>query len=269
MSSTIWTPSRLVSTVRRNIGDPTTQTVREVREIVGISTGVDNGQFQANSPPVISGSTIVFRGGRYRYVPISNYSDKVADKRQFWFDYSIGVAYVPSGCTPVPSGQQVKLSYSWQDEQEYFYSDDDIWLFSKDAIEAVDALGFKHNYVFSGGTYATSSITPNLVGIDGQIVMVQTALLILEKDQRSHLSSAVVIREADMSFDNTRGVTMRIKTISDLQDKLNEILKTLLTRKQISQVARIDVYSTKDFGLSGMGEHYESGEYSDPEDGIP
>lgn len=269
MSTTIWTPNRLVSTVRRHIGDPTIKTVREVREIVGLAVGIDNEQFQALNPPVISGCTIVFRGGKYKYRSLALWGDKVTDARQFWFDYDTGVAFVPSGCQPVTSGDQVKLSYAWTDEQEYFYSEDEIWFFCKDAAEAVNAIGFKHNYVFSGETYVAATITPNLTGIDGQIMMVQASLLMLEKDQRTHLNSAVVIREADMSFDNTRGVSLRIKTISDLQDKLNEILKTLMTRKQLGQVARVDIYSTKDLDTTMIGQFYETNDYSDLEEGIP
>jgi hypothetical protein len=207
----------------------------------------------------------MLRGGRWRYNFLEDPSEHIDDMREFWFDYATGTATVPSGCTPVTSGEKVKMSYTWRDEQEYFYPDDEIWLFVKDAADEVDAMGISHGCVLSGDGYEDAVITGSLVGTDGLVVMLQAALTILEKDQRQHLTSAVVIREADMSYDNTRGVTLRISTIAELRNKIREMLKGALIADQHGGMGRIDVYSTRDFGTTMIGEYHEC---TDGEDSV-
>jgi len=250
----------MVNAVRRIIDDDAYETIWEIKEDIGASSGATEETYYALQSPIVSGCAVRMRAGRtgYRSYYYTLVTAGEADKKQFTFDYTEGGATVPSGCTIIPSGHRIYLSYAWEAEKDQLYPDDQIWLYMVDAATDIKKIS-KHTYDFSGSTLAGAAISATPSEPQGWLIVLQTALNILEKDQRRFIRNALVIRHDDLSYDNTRGGTIRLDTIKELRNKLGNLINAFLMGEMSG--SKIDVYSTKDFGTNLIGYWQEDEEW--------
>jgi hypothetical protein len=130
--------------------------------------------------------------------------------------------------------------------------------------DAIVALRQKknHSYDLEGVTVSGGSISPDDISEElGWLIVLQGSLMVLQGDQRQYIRSAIVIREADITFDNTRATSVRKTTVDQLAKDLEEAINKSLMLGHISVASKIDVYSTKDWGYSGIGEWHDEGGY--------
>ena len=212
------------------------------------STGVVHEEFLSKNMPLVSGAKALLRGGRWAYVfggewP-DNYSHGNHSGKEFLIDYYQGLFLIPSGATPIPSGEKVLLSYSWWEDREYRFSDNEVnnWMIDGDSYLR-ERLSLPYN-ITGRGAGLTFDTVPS--GVHFSLLALTTSYFLRRRLQEEGIQDGIFIKDGDTSFDTTKTLVHRGKQLTDVKKDIDAIIMDLRMGELATAGQRIDSYSTRD-----------------------
>lgn len=255
------TKANLIEQVRFQINDQTSIQINAVEEKpstgkltpqasadfwLETATGTDGEEFISQHMPLISGSTGVLRGGRWSYRHLGQFPNDydASTTREFLIDYNKGAFVIPSGAPALTSGDKVKLSYSWSQEQEYRFPDTELdkWVTVGDHYIR-DKLAL--SYTISGyGPNLTMHPVPS--GVEFSLLVLSTSYFLRRRLEEEQLQDGIFVKEGETAFDTTKTLVHRGRSLKQVKDDLDDIIKDVILKDLESAGQKIDIYSTKD-----------------------
>jgi hypothetical protein len=222
------------------------------------ATGKNHEEFLTKNMPVTSGCSVVLRTGRWQYSFGGTFPDDYADNgtREFFMDWNRGIFIIPSGAIPTISGDKVKLSYSWDEEQEYRFPDLEVkkWIPVGDSY-----MRQKITLPYSiEGRGNTLSLDPVPSGIYSAVLTLATSYFMRKRLEEEGLQDGIFVRDGDIAFDTTKTLVHRGKSLKEVKLDLNSIIDDIQMGDLGSAGTKIDIYSTRDWGYpTGIGSDQE------------
>ena len=215
------------------------------------STGVNHEAFLTKHMPLVSGGKVVLKGGRWTYDNGGEYPNSYAgssaytNKKIFLIDYYRGMFIVPSGATPVPSGEKVLLTYPWWEDKEYRFSDDEVrsWIADGDSYIR-QRISVPWTIL---GLGAGLSLDPVPSGIYFSLLALSTSYFMRRRLQEEGVQDGIFIKDGDTTFDTTRTLVHRGRQLEEVKKDIDAILLDIKMGELASAGARIDSYSTYDY----------------------
>lgn len=236
----------LVDHVRKRINDPKAIHTFEIQENAGSATGAAAGEiFLTQNMPISSGFERELRIGRWYYTE----KDTIAETsgvRGYVFNVASGSYYVPSGATAATSGDTVKLSYAWNEEQPYRFSDDELKNFLQAAVTEVQQGYYDFSFVASGiGSAWSLAPEPGANNLGSYVFAMYTVYLIKKKLEEEGFQNRLVVRDNNVAIDLAKGLGELTKSSKELFLSFKDIVRALKINGQESAFSRVDTYSTK------------------------
>jgi len=210
------------------------------------ATGVQHEEFLTKNMPLVSGSKALLKGGRWTYDFAGQFPDNYGSHsgREFLIDYYRGIFLVPSGATPIVSGEKVKLTYSFWEDQEYRFSDNEVksWLVDGDSYlrERITL-----PYTITGrGAGITFDVVPS--GVLFSLLALTTSYFMRRRLQEEGIQDGIFIKDGDTSFDTTKTLVHRGRQLSDVKKDIDAIIMDVKMGELANAGYRIDTYSTRD-----------------------
>jgi hypothetical protein len=211
------------------------------------ATGKNYEEFLTQHTPLVSGCEINLRGGRWDYTSSGNWGrtgNTFSNQRVFFIDYNNGMFVLPSGATPIASGETVKLTYSWYENQEYEFTDTDIksWVLDGDM--------FLRNkltppYVLSGRG-ETLNLAPMPSGFWFSLLALSTSYAIRRRKNESALDSALVLREGTTYLDLTRSLAHRGKSLEQVKEDLDAVVHMVQLGELSGAGVKLNLYNSRE-----------------------
>ena len=225
------------------------------------STGKNYEEFLTKNVPLVSGCEVNLKGSRWDYVSSGNWGrtgNTFNNQRVFFIDYNNGMFVLPSGAIPIASGETVKLTYSWYENQEYEFTDNDLksWvldgdMFLRNRLEPPYVLG---------GRGETLSLTPVPSGIWFNLLALSTSYAIRRRKQEVALDEAIVVREGTTYLDLSKSLPHRGKNIEEVKNDLEGVIKYIQLGELSSAGVRLNLYNSKEpEGTVTYHEEYRTG----------
>jgi hypothetical protein len=218
------------------------------------ATGKNYEEFLTKSMPLVSGLDTKLKGGRWLYTnsgnyrwpdPYSPYSGRV-----FQIDYNRGVFVVPSGATPVPSGEKILLSYSFLESREYRFSDDELksWISVGDSY-----IRNKVNLPYSiYGRESDLSLNPVPSGLYADLLALSASYFIRKRLQEEGIQEGISVRDGETAFSTTQTLSHRTRGLEELKKDLDSIILDIKMGDLSGAGARIFTYGTRDYSSFGI-----------------
>jgi hypothetical protein len=211
------------------------------------STGLDHEEFLTRNMPLVSGAKTVLRGGRWAYDFVGQYPDNYTGAhsgKQFLVDYYRGLFMIPSGATPVPSGEKMALSYSWWEDREYRFSDNEVrnWVTDGDSFLRQR---ITLPYTITGrGAGLSFDTVPS--GIYFSLLALTTSYFMRRRLQEEGIQDGIFIKDGDTAFDTTKTLVHRGKQLDQVKTDIDAIIMDIKMGELSVAGYRIDSYSTQD-----------------------
>jgi hypothetical protein len=224
------------------------------------STGSDFEVFATQNMPLVSGSTVKLKGGRWNYSLggdyVYPYIPLTGSPRQFQISYYTGLFIIPSGAQRIASGAKVTLTYSWEESQEYRYSDEEVQKWIPEGYSYIKEK-YPTPYTVSGRGKIMNFV-PLPSGMDATLLSFATSYVMRRALYEQELSEAISVRDGDTAFDTTKKLAHRGKSLEAVKEDLDNIIDDLVIGDLNSAGIRIDTYSTKDwYPNTGIGSEQE------------
>lgn len=216
------------------------------------ATGIDYEEFLTKGMPLVSGNKMLIRGGRWAYTDKGEWpgdTDYTGEGRVFLKDYARGMIIVPSGATPIVSGEKVKMTYSWWEDQEYRFSDTEIktWIPDGDSyIREKVALPYK---LESTGNNLAFSVFPS--GLYFSLLALSTSYFIRRRLEEEGFQDGIFVKDGDTAFDTTKTLVHRGKTLKEVKGDIDSIIMDVKMADLITAGIKLDTYSTRDRNWPG------------------
>jgi hypothetical protein len=250
----------LIDHIRQRISDPKYVYTAEIMEDAGTASGVPNEVFYTRNMPIASGFPTYMRVGRWFYEEVSSVAD-AQGKRAYVFSAESGSFMIPDGAILATSGDHVKLSYTWKEEQQYKFTDDELKNFLQAAVVEVQNGYYDFNYTTSGvGASFGMSPEPASTDLASYVFAMYTVYLIKKRLEEEGFENRLAVRDANISIDLSRGLGELVRSSTILYDRFKEVIRELKTKGQEAAFARIDTYSTRppDAGTGPWSEKWRS-----------
>lgn len=211
------------------------------------ATGRDGEEFLTKNMPLISGCSLSFRGGRWNYDYAGQFShpydsSTYSGKKQFLIDFYRAMFVVPSGATPVPSGDKVLLTYSWTESNEYRFSDDEI----KVMITAGDSY-LRERLTLPYQIYGRDtdlSLVPVPSGVWFSLLALASSYFLRSRLQEERIQDGIIIRQGQTAFNTTATLPHGGRSLEMVKNDLNSIIKSVKMGELAEAGYKIDIYST-------------------------
>jgi hypothetical protein len=258
------TATEILEYVRRAVGDAKGVSTRVVNEIVNasrtvISTGEACTIYYTENMPITDDSEteVAFLGGRWDYEVTDSGTE---DTRWVKFVSESGAFILYDTATEVTSGDTVRLTYSYDAQNEYTYRDCEL-------KEWIKAACYWMNEITSGITAfsVTGSIYDDTFGIDpepswftGQVVSKRAQYEIRKSQESESDLGAIYVKQGPIVVDTTKGGKDRSDNLKSLSSELDDLIMHL--KMGSIRGARIDLYSTYDDNVYDQGYYREINE---------
>lgn len=223
---------------------------------VDTATGKQGEVFATKHMPLISGCDVKLKGGRWNYEYggeyVWPYAALTGSPRQFKISYYTGLFIVPSGATTIASGAKVSLTYSWEESQEYRYSDTEVKKWIPEGYSYIKEK-YETSIVLSGrgATLSVSTITNDL---EATLLSFATSYFMRRSLFEEEMSQAISVKDGDVAFDTTKKLAHRGRSLDAVKKDLDQIIDDIVVGNLIGAGQRIDTYSTKDwYPTTGIG----------------
>lgn len=250
----------IVEILRQRIADTKTVYTDVAQEDAGTATGAVAGEFfYTDNMPILSGADTHLRVGRWYYDKVDT-DYEVTGLRAYTFNVASGAFHIPTGATAATSGDRVKLSYTWIEEQETRFRDEDLKFYIGDAVTIVNSVYYNFGHTFVADTVTGMYISPTPTASDfaSYLYALYAAILIREEIEAESVGDRIYVRDINITIDTSKGLGDLSKSVKELRAKFDALLRTFLVDGQEAAFSRIDTYSTK--ALTGT---YEYAEYYD------
>ena len=244
----------LADLVRYRISDLKSIVNQVTQEDVGASSGSLPETFYTDNLPIASGFSTYMRIGRWLYTQVDT-DVAAAGIRGYVFSTVSGSYRIPTGATAATSGDRVKVSYSWTEEQPYQFRDSEIYLYLGDAITTVNNQFYDFGESFS--TDGTNFFISPSVGVSSPsayIYAMYASYLIKKQLESEGLGDRIYVRDLNITIDTSKGLNELSKTSKDLYGNVMDLIKACRINGQTTVFDRIDTYST----LPVADAYYES-----------
>lgn len=233
----------LVQILRYRISDPKTIYSTVTSENVGVASGVNNEIFYTNNMPLASGFDTHLRIGRWYYQAKS--SDAACNGlRAYVFNIDSGSFRIPTSAVLAPSGERATVSYTWEEEQAYKFSDKELKLYIGDAITAVNNdCNLGYTFVVSGETFDVSpTVTFNTAA--AHIYPLYATILVKQQLESEGFGDRIYVRDINITIDTSKGLGDLSKSLKELKSSYTNIINACILEGQEAAVTKIDTYST-------------------------
>jgi hypothetical protein len=218
------------------------------------ATGTPHEEFLTKNMPLVSGGKVVLKGGRWSYDFAGQYPDDYQDvaghsgKREFLVDYYRGILIVPSGATPVVSGEKVLMNYSWWEDREYRFSDSETknWVLDGDTYLR-ERITLPYTIEGRGDALSFSPLVPS--GIWFSLLALSTSYFMRRRLQEEGIQDGIFVKDGDTSFDTTKTLVHRGRQLDQVKKDLESIIMDIKMGELAGAGIKIDTYSTKDWAL--------------------
>lgn len=257
--------SDLISQVRNHLADYTVLQVNVSEEIPVASkpqslphvsynywnqsaTGKNYEEFLTKKTPLVSGSKVMLKGGRWNYdykgewPGTGSYTAYSSTGRSFLIDYYRGIFTIPSGAIPIASGDKVLLTYSYWEDQEYTFSDNEIISWTLDGDKFLRGKVSLPWVISGNGQWIT--MTPFPSGGWLSLLALSTSYFMRLRLQEEGVRDGIYIKTGTTAFDTTKTLAHRGKSLEQVKKDLDDIVTSVLMGDLSSAGARIDTYST-------------------------
>ena len=214
------------------------------------ATGIDHEEFLTQNMPLVSGGKARLKGGRWAYDFAGEFPDDYVgfghtDKKEFLIDYYRGVFVVPSGAVPVVSGEKVLLSYSWWEDIEYRFSDNETrnWIVEGDSYLR-KRLALPYTIEGRGSGLTFDPLVPS--GVYFSLLALTTSYFMRRRLQEEGLQDGIFIRDGDTAFDTTKTLVHRGRQLDQVKRDIDAIVVNIQLEELDAAGIRIDSYSTRD-----------------------
>lgn len=233
------------------------------------STGKNYEEFLTAKVPMVSGSKVLLKGGRWKYDYVGEYPGTGADTaysstgRKFLIDYYRGIFVIPSGCIPIASGDKVLLTYSFWEDQEYRFNDIEIksWMLDGDSYLR---RRISLPWVISGRG-SSLYLDPMPSGLWMSVLALSTSYLMRARLQEEAVQDGIYVKTGSTVLDTTKTLAHRGKSLEQVRKDLEFVIDSINTVDIISAGIRIDTYSTLDHSYgAGIGAYQEYGRVGFP-----
>lgn len=238
----------LVELLRYRISDLKYTYSNVIQEDAGTANGTANELFYIDYVPAISSFDTHLRvegtGAKYYYTRYNTEAD-CSGKRGYIFSAESGYFMIPTGAILATSGSRVKVSYTYLEEQDAKFSDDELRLYVGDAITTVNNswYNFGHTFSATGSTWYVSP-TPDASSISSYLYALYAAFLVKKQLESEGFGDRIYVRDINITIDTSKGLGDLQKSAKDLMENFKSIVNELRLRGQTAAFARIDTYST-------------------------
>lgn len=235
----------LVALLRMAIADSKTSVNQITMENSGyIASGADDEVFYTEYLPIISGSDTYMRIGRWLYEEKNSIAE-TSGERGYVFNVESGAFYIPSGAVPGVSGDIVYLSYSWEEEQNYTYTDSELRLYVQDSVTEINNGYYDFGYRTSGvgGSFDVLP-EPGINDIASYVYVKYATYMVKKRQEAEGFDNRIYVRDLNVTIDTAKGLGDLSKSANVLMDEIKDIIQTIQVRGQEAAFARIDTYST-------------------------
>lgn len=236
----------LVGHIRDRINDQKYVHTFEIQENAGLATGAESGWvYQTKNMPIATDLEHKLRVDRWIYTEVDTIGDAVGLRAYIWSETS-GTYHIPTGAIQPASGERVKLSYAWYEEQPYKFTDNELKGFLQAAITEVQEVYYDFDYNMAG-VGASLDIVPNpgATDIGSYMFAMYTVYLIKKRLEEEGFDNRLVVRDMNVSIDLSRGLGELTKSSRELYETFKGHIKTLKFAGQEAAFARIDTYSSR------------------------
>ena len=235
----------LIGVLRYRIADPKTIVTPVIREQNdSISNGIVPETFYTKNMPIATGYTTVLRIDRWKYDEVNTVVE-ASGLRAYIFNETSGSFYIPSGAIPGTSGNIIKLSYSWVDEQECKFTDTELRLYIQDAVTTVNGSYYNFSHTVSGfGDTFDIVPSPGYGEISSYLYIMYATYLIRKQLESEGFDNRIFVRDLNVTIDTSKGLGDLTKSSDILMGDFKNILNTFMLRGQESAFSLIDTYST-------------------------
>lgn len=234
----------LANLVRYRISDLKTIVTNVVQEDVGSSSGSVPETFYTTNLPIASGFDTKLRAGRWLYSAVANEAASNG-VRGYVFNTTSGSFLIPSVATPATSGDRIKLTYSWEEEQPYQFRDSEIYLYLGDAITVINSQYYDFGHSFStDGTNYFISPTIGASDVSAYIYSMYGSYMIKKQLESEGFGDRIYVRDLNITIDTSKGLNELAKSSKELYANVMEVLDICRINGQTEAFAAIDTYST-------------------------
>lgn len=249
----------VVELLRHRISDLKYTHTNVVGEDAGSSVGSPNEVFYTANMPVVSGFDANMRIGRWHY-GLSPSSASAQGERKFVLILESGGFLVPTGAIAQLSGERVKLSYTWLEEQPYKFSDMELKIYLAGAIKTVNEVYYDFGFLASIVNNTDISISPTVYATDlaPHIYAMYASYLIKKELEAEGFGDRIYVRDINITIDTSKGLGDLQKSSEKLLNDFANIILELRVKGQEATCSKIDTYSNFPYYTA----QYKSG-YSD------
>lgn len=239
----------LASTIVNELpGDGKATAHAAVNKWNSFATGVNHEEFLTKNMPLVSGAKAVLRGGRWAYDFVGQFPNNygVHTGRQFLIDYYRGLFLIPSGATPVVSGAKMALTYSFWEDREYRFNDDEVksWMIDGESYLR-ERMTLPYQTIGRGSGLTFNPVVPS--GLHFSLLALTTSYFMRRRLQEEGIQEGVYVREGETVFDSTKTLVHRGKQLDEVKKDIDAIIMDVRMGELASAGVRIDSYSTLDF----------------------
>jgi hypothetical protein len=217
------------------------------------STGKDHEEFLTKGMPLVSGSKVLMRGGRWAYsnwgTYPDNYDDNWGSERVFLVDWYRGTLVVPSGAVPIVSGEKVKLTYSWWEDREYRFSDLEVKTWINDGDSMIrQRLSLPYTITGRGADLAFDTVPE---GIYFSLLALASSYFIRRRLEEEGFQDGIFVKDGDTAFDTTKTLVHRGRSLRDVKADVEAIIMDIKMGELAEAGIKLDTYSTRDRAWPG------------------
>jgi hypothetical protein len=175
--------------------------------------------------------------------------DFTGQGRVFQKDYYRGVIIIPSGATPIVSGEKVKMTYSWWEDREYRFTDTEVKTWVPDGDSYIrEKVALPYNLTGTGDGLAFS-VVPS--GIYFSMLALSTSYFIRRRLEEEGFQDGIFVRDGDTAFDTTKTLVHRGRTLKEVKSDLDSIIMDVKMADLLTAGIKLDTYSTRDRAWPG------------------
>lgn len=232
----------LVQILRYRISDLKASYSTVTAEDVGTANGNSNEVFYTTNMPVASGFETYLRVGRWFYTKKETELE-CAGARSYVFHLESGAFRIPAGATLAESGSRVRVGYTWEEEQEYKFSDKELKLYIGDAITAVNSdCNFGYTFISTGNFDVSPMVEFN--SIAAHAYPLYASILIKRQLESEGFGDRIYVKDLNITIDTSKGLGDLSKSTRELESKYSNLINDCRLSDQLSAVQNIDTYST-------------------------